>query len=121
VVGQRAFTLNVRFLDRAALLRTHMFYERHGGKALVLCRFMPVLRTFAPFVAGAASMDASRFQFFNVAGALLWVVLLVGCGYLFGNIPMIRNHLNTIVLVGLAAAVVPVLLGVAVKLARRRS
>jgi membrane-associated protein len=119
VLGQRAFTLNVRFLDRAALLRTQIFYERHGGKALVLCRFLPVLRTFAPFVAGAASMNPPRFQLFNVGGALLWVLSMTGGGYLFGNIPFIRNHLNTIVLAGLAAAIVPVTLGVAVKMLRR--
>lgn len=119
-IGQRVFTMNVRFLDRAALLRAHVFYERHGGKALILSRFVPVLRTFAPFVAGVAEMDFPRFQLFNVAGALLWVVLLVACGYFFGNIPFIKSHLNTIVLVGLAAAIVPVALGALVKLLRSR-
>ncbi|WP_459617114.1 VTT domain-containing protein [Bordetella sp. 2513F-2] len=119
-VGPRVFTMNVRFLDRAALMRTHMFYEKHGGKTIVMSRFIPVLRTFAPFVAGVAGMPLGRFQFFNVAGALLWVVGLVTLGYFFGNIPVVKNHLNTIVLVGLAAAVVPVVLAAAVRLWQRR-
>lgn len=119
-VGPKVFTMNVRFLDRGALLRAQVFYERHGGKAIVLSRFLPVLRTFAPFVAGVASMDMARFQFFNVAGALLWVVSLVAAGYFFGNIPFIKAHLNTIVLVGLAAAAGPVMLAALVRAWRAR-
>lgn len=119
-LGPRVFTLNVRFLDRAALLKAHVFYERHGGKAVVLSRFIPVLRTFAPFVAGVASMNAGRFQLFNIGGALLWVVGLVAAGYFFGNIPVIKSSLNAIVLVGLAAAVGPVVLAGAVRLWRSR-
>ena len=69
------------------------------------------MRTFAPFVAGVGYMTFARFQFFNVVGAVLWVVLLVLAGYFFGNLPLVREHLNTIVLVGLAAAIVPLLLG----------
>ncbi len=119
-VGKQVYTADWRFLDRNALMRTHVFYEKHGGKAVVLARFIPVIRAFAPFVAGVAEMSFARFQFFNVAGALLWVLLLVLAGYFFGNIPFIKEHLNTIVLVGLAAAAVPVGLGVLVKLARRK-
>jgi len=119
-VGPKVFTMNVRFLDRGALLRAQMFYERHGGKAIVLSRFLPVLRTVTPFVAGVASMNMARFQFFNVAGALLWVVSLVAAGYFFGNIPFIKAHLNTIVLVGLAAAAGPVMLAALVRAWRAR-
>jgi membrane-associated protein len=119
-VGHKVYTMNLRFLDHTALRRAHAFYERHGGKALILSRFAPVLRTFTPFVAGVAEMGLVRYQIFNATGALLWVLLLVACGYFFGNIPFIRVHLNTIVLVGLAAAIVPVLLGVAVKMLRRQ-
>ncbi len=119
-IGPKVFTLNVRFLDRAALLKAHIFYERHGGKAVVLSRFAPVLRTFAPFVAGVASMNLARFQMFNIGGALLWVVGLVTLGYFFGNIPVVKNHLNAIVLAGLAAAVVPVALAALVRLWQRR-
>ncbi|MDX3904450.1 MAG: VTT domain-containing protein [Pigmentiphaga sp.] len=110
-IGPRVFSQNIRFLDREALLKTHAFYEKHGGKTLVIARFLPIVRTFAPFVAGVGYMTFARFQFFNVVGALLWVVLLVLAGYFFGNLPIVREHLNTIVLVGLAAAIVPLLLG----------
>ncbi|KCB34302.1 SNARE-like domain protein [Bordetella hinzii CA90 BAL1384] len=78
-LGPRVFTMNVRFLDRGALLKTHLFYEKHGGKTIVMSRFIPVVRTFAPFVAGVAQMPQGRFQFFNVSGALLWVVGLIRC------------------------------------------
>ncbi|AHV94345.1 VTT domain-containing protein [Bordetella holmesii] len=119
-VGPRAFTMNVRFLDRGALLKTHVFYEKHGGKTIVMSRFIPVVRTFAPFVAGVAQMPQARFQFFNITGALLWVVGLVTAGYFFGNIPIVRDHLNTIVLLGLAAAVVPVAAAAALRVVRGR-
>jgi len=115
-IGPRVFSQNIRFLDRAALLKTHTFYEKHGGKTLILARFLPVVRTFAPFVAGVGYMTLARFQFFNIIGALLWVLLLVLAGYFFGNLPLVREHLNTIVLVGLAAAIVPVVLGALWKL-----
>jgi len=119
-IGPRVFTMNVRFLDRAALLRTHLFYEKHGGKTIVMSRFLPVFRTFAPFVAGVADMNLLRFQLFNVSGAVLWVAGLVTAGYFFGNIPLIKDHLNTIVLVGVAAAIVPLVLAGLVKLVRGR-
>ncbi|ALX86773.1 hypothetical protein A7P25_17185 [Achromobacter xylosoxidans] len=119
-LGPRVFSMNLRFLDRGALMRTHAFYEKHGGKTIVMSRFIPVVRTFAPFVAGVADMPLSRFQMFNILGALLWVVSLVAAGYFFGNIPLVREHLNTIVLIGLAAAIVPVVGAALFKLLRAR-
>ena len=119
-IGPRVFSMNLRFLDRGALMRTHAFYEKHGGKTIVMSRFIPVVRTFAPFVAGVADMPLSRFQLFNILGALLWVVSLVAAGYFFGNIPLVKEHLNTIVLIGLAAAVVPVVGAALFKLLRAR-
>ncbi|MBX6317196.1 VTT domain-containing protein [Pigmentiphaga sp.] len=110
-IGPKVFSQNIRFLDREALIKTHAFYEKHGGKTLIIARFLPIVRTFAPFVAGVGYMTFARFQFFNVVGALLWIVLLVCLGYFFGNLPLVREHLNTIVLVGLGAAIVPLLLG----------
>jgi len=117
-IGPRVFSMNLRFLDRKALMRTHAFYEKHGGKTIVMSRFIPVVRTFAPFVAGVAEMPLGRFQLFNIGGAVLWVAGLVAAGYFFGNIPLVREHLNTIVLIGLAAAIVPVALAGMVKLLR---
>jgi membrane-associated protein len=124
-IGPRVFDSHIplleRFLDRAALQKTHNFYEKHGGKTIVLARFIPVVRTFAPFVAGASEMTVSRFQLFNILGALLWVLLLVLLGYFFGNIPFIRQYLNLIVLVGIGAAVVPVVLGAVWKMTRKNT
>jgi membrane-associated protein len=123
-IGPKVFNTHVplleRFLDRAALQKTHDFYERHGGKTLVLARFIPVVRTFAPFVAGVSGMSLSRFQFFNIVGAALWVLLLVLAGYFFGNIPFVRQYLNLIVLVGIGAAIVPVTLAAIWKLWRKK-
>lgn len=110
-IGHKVFTQDYRWLDKAALHKTHLFYEKHGGKTIILSRFVPVVRTFAPFVAGVSKMTFSKFQVFNISGALLWVVCLVAGGYFFGNIPIIRDHLNTIVLIGVGAAVVPLMLG----------
>ncbi|CAB3769958.1 DedA family protein [Paraburkholderia humisilvae] len=124
-IGAKVFDSHIpvleRFLDREALRKTHNFYEKHGGKTIVLARFIPVVRTFAPFVAGASQMSVRRFQLFNVTGALFWVLLLVLLGYFFGNIPFIRQYLNVIVLVGIGAAVVPVALGALWKMVRRRA
>ncbi|WP_321844547.1 DedA family protein [Paraburkholderia bannensis] len=124
-IGPKVFNTSIpgleRFLDRAALQKTHDFYERHGGKTIVLARFIPVVRTFAPFVAGVSQMSMQRFQLFNIAGALFWVLLLVLLGYFFGNIPFIRQYLNIIVLVGIGAAIVPVVLGGLWKMVRKNS
>lgn len=124
-IGPKVFNARIpfleRFLDRAALQKTHDFYERHGGKTIVLARFIPVVRTFAPFVAGVSDMSMGRFQFFNVTGAAFWVLLLVLAGFFFGNIPFIRQYLNLIVLVGVGAAIVPVALGALYKLMRKKS
>jgi len=107
-IGHKVYTHNYRWLDRTSLQKTHAFFEIHGGKTIVLARWLPVVRTFAPFVAGVSEMSPRKFQLYNVSGAALWVVTLVAAGYFFGNIPLIRDHLNTIVLIGVAAAVVPV-------------
>jgi membrane-associated protein len=110
-IGHKVFTHDYKWLDQAALQKTHAFYENHGGKTIILSRFIPIVRTFAPFVAGVSEMTFTKFQFYNITGALLWVVGLVAAGYFFGNIPIIRDHLNTIVLVGVGAAVIPLALG----------
>jgi membrane-associated protein len=118
-IGPRVYEKNWRFLDRDALRKTHDFYEHHGGKTIVIARFVPVVRTFAPFVAGVSAMSWGRFQLYNLLGALIWVTLLVGGGYLFGNLPVVKQYLNVIVLVGISAAVVPIALGALWKLVTR--
>lgn len=119
-IGHKVFTHDYRWIDKDALRKTHAFYENHGGKTIILARFVPIVRTFAPFVAGVSEMTFAKFQLFNFVGAILWVVSLVAAGYFFGNIPLIRDHLNTIVLVGVGAAVVPLALGGIWKLLRRK-
>lgn len=121
ILGEKVYTHDYRWLDRNALQRTHVFYENHGGKTLILARFVPIARTFAPFVAGVSRMTFVKFQFFNCTGAVLWVAALVVGGYTFGNIPFIRDHLNAIVLVGVGAAVIPVVLGGLWKIFKRLS
>ncbi|ALV07632.1 DedA family protein [Roseateles depolymerans] len=86
-----------RFFNKRAFDAAHEFYERHGGITIVLARFMPFIRTFAPFVAGVAAMSRTRFTAYNVGGAVLWVVGLTLAGYLFGNIPFVQTHLSKII------------------------
>lgn len=118
-IGQRVFTHDYRWINKDALHRTHEFFEKHGGKTIILARFVPVVRTFAPFVAGVSDMTHARFQLYNFTGALLWVVSLVTGGYFFGNIPIVRDHLTTIVLVGVGAAIIPLALGGLYKVGRK--
>ena len=110
IIGHKVYEHNYAWLDKDALKKTHIFYEKHGGKTIVLARFVPIVRTFAPFVAGVSDMTHRKFQLYNIAGAVSWVVLLVLAGFYFGNIPLIRNNLNTIVLIGVGSAVVPLII-----------
>jgi membrane-associated protein len=100
-IGARAYTHDYRWLDKAALSRTHAFFENHGGLTFLASPFIAVVRTFAPFVAGVARMTLSRFVSSVVAGAAIWIVTLVGGGYFFGNVPIVQNHMSAIVLSGM--------------------
>ena len=120
-IGHRVFSSQSRWIDQKALRKTHGFYEKHGGKTIVLARFLPIIRTFAPFIAGVSEMNFARFQLFNITGALLWVVILVVAGYFFGNIPVIRQNLNIIVLIGVGAAALPVILAGLYKIFKSKS
>jgi membrane-associated protein len=98
-VGPRVFyEEHSRFLNKEYLNRTHAFYEKHGGKTIIIARFLPIIRTFAPFVAGIGRMTYSRFIAFNVVGGVLWVIVIVSGGYLFGNIPFIKNNFSFVIL-----------------------
>jgi len=100
-LGRHFFTdRGSRWLNPAHLDKAHAFYERHGGKAVVISRFLPIVRTYVPFVAGMGSMDPGRFTVFNAGGAILWVASLCYAGYVFGNIPWIRGNL-TLIIVGI--------------------
>ena len=107
-VGPRAFSGRLRFLKREHLDRTRAFFERHGPKAIVLARFVPIVRTFAPFVAGVGAMRYPRFLAYSVAGGALWVVLLVGAGYAFGNVPVVKANFSKVVLLIILVSVMPI-------------
>lgn len=110
--GERLFSNpNSKIFRRDYLQRTHDFYERHGGKTVTMARFLPILRTFAPFVAGIARMHYPRFLGFSIAGTLLWVGGLVTLGYFFGNVPFIKQHLSLMVVGIILLSLVPMILG----------
>jgi membrane-associated protein len=97
-----------RLFNRAALDYTHAFYEKHGGKTIVIARFVPLVRTFAPFVAGVGRMGYARFLAFSVGGAVLWVGSLVTVGYLFGNVPLVKNNLTIVIVAIVLLSVSPI-------------
>ncbi|WP_085677112.1 MULTISPECIES: DedA family protein [unclassified Pseudomonas] len=110
--GEKLFSNpSSKIFRRDYLQRTHDFYERHGGKTVTMARFLPILRTFAPFVAGIAHMHYPRFLGFSVAGSLLWVGGLVTLGYFFGNVPFIKQHLSLMVVGIIVLSLVPMILG----------
>jgi membrane-associated protein len=99
VLGPKVFKWeNSRFFNRKALDRTHAFYEKHGGKTIIIARFVPLVRTFVPFVAGIGKMTYTKFISFSVIGALTWVLSLVYAGYFFGNIPLVKNNLSVVII-----------------------
>ncbi len=111
-IGPRVFGWqNSRWFNRDAFDRTHAFYERYGGITIVLARFMPFLRTFAPFVAGVAQMTRSKFTFYNVTGGIFWVCSLTLAGYLFGNLPWVKANLSSIIWAMIVVPGLLVLLG----------
>jgi membrane-associated protein len=107
-IGPRAFSGNVRYLRKDYLERTHAFYDRHGGKTIILARFVPIIRTFAPFVAGVGAMSYPRFISYNVVGAVLWVGLFVPMGYFFGNMPTVKENFSLVILAIIAISLMPI-------------
>jgi membrane-associated protein len=108
-LGPKVFSRDdARFLKKEYLERTHAFYEKHGGKTIIIARFVPIIRSFAPFVAGVGRMSYGRFLAFNVIGGVGWVVLLTGAGYFFGGIPVIKNNYSIAVLAIITISTVPI-------------
>ena len=102
---------NSRFFNKDALVKTHAYYEKHGGKTLVISRFLPLFRTFAPFVAGIGSMSYAKFTFFNLVGALAWVVSLCLAGFWLGNLPWVKQNLTVIIVGIIVISLLPVGIG----------
>ncbi len=107
-IGPRVFTMNSRWFKREYLERTHRFYERHGGVTIFLARFIPIIRTFAPFVAGVGEMTYGRFIAYNVIGGFVWTAGFLFLGYFFGNIPFVRDHFSLVVIAIILISVIPV-------------
>lgn len=97
-----------RLLNKAHLLKAQEFYEKYGGKAIVLARFVPIVRTFAPFVAGIGRMSYARFAFYNVTGALAWVLICMGAGYIFGQMPIVKKNFELVLVAIVAISVLPI-------------
>lgn len=110
-IGPRAFGGGIRWLKQDYLLRTQAFYERHGGKTIILSRFVPIIRTFAPFVAGVGCMERRRFATYNVTGGFLWVTGFIWGGYLFGNVPLIKENFGVVTIAIIVLSLVPVAWG----------
>jgi len=108
-VGPKAFTGEVRFLKVEYLDRTHEFYEKHGGKTIIIARFIPIIRTFAPFVAGIGGMNYGRFITYNVVGGVAWVTIFTFGGYFFGNLPFVKENFSLVVIAIIFISVVPMI------------
>jgi len=108
LVGPRVFTAgHTRWFKREHLERTHAFFERHGGKTIILARFVPIVRTFTPFVAGVGAMTYPRFLLYSVAAAIIWVGIIVYAGYFFGNVPIVKQNFSIVVLAIVFLSVLP--------------
>ena len=107
-VGPKVFPRGSRFFKQELLARTQRFYEKHGGKTIILARFVPIVRTFAPFVAGIGQMSYARFAMFNVVGAVVWVVLFVALGHAFGNLPVVKRNFQYVILAIIVLSVLPI-------------
>ena len=107
-VGPKVFSHEKsRFFNHEHLVKTHAFYEKHGGKTVVFCRFLPIIRTFAPFVAGVGSMGYRRFMLYSLMGGISWIGFFVYCGYFFGNAPIVKQNLSVFIMGIIVATVLP--------------
>ena len=107
-VGPKVFDKEKsRFLNKKYLYRTHLFYEKYGGKTIILARFIPIIRTFAPFVAGIGSMTYKRFLVYNISGGIAWVVIFVLGGYMIGNIPVVKHNFSLVIFAIIFLSILP--------------
>lgn len=121
LAGKKLVEKFPRLIKQKHIDKTHQFFERYGGKTIIIARFVPIVRTFAPFVAGVGAMTYSRFMLFNVAGALLWVVLIAPAGYFFANIPIVKNNFSLVILGIIFVSILPAVFEVFREWRRSRS
>lgn len=111
-IGQKIYeTENSRFIKKEHLLKTHRFYDRYGAITIIIARFIPIIRTFAPFVAGVGEMRYLKFMSYNISGGLLWIFLFVAGGYFFGNLPVVKNNFTLVIFAVILISVMPVIIG----------
>jgi membrane-associated protein len=111
-IGPRAFEIESRFINKKHLIATQHFFEKHGGKTIIFARFVPFARTFAPFIAGAGSMNYKYFLTYNVVGAFLWISSFVTLGYLFGNMPIVKDNFTHLIFGIIILSILPGVIGV---------
>ncbi len=109
-IGPRAFSGNIRFLKKEYLDRTHAFYEKHGGKTIIIARFIPIIRTFAPFVAGVGAMTYPKFISYNVIGGIAWVALFTFGGYFFGNLTVVQENFSLVIFAIIFISILPAII-----------
>jgi len=111
-VGPKVFQKeNVRFLNKKYLDRTHQFYEKHGRKTIIIARFIPIIRTFAPFVAGIGQMSYARFITYSIGGSIAWMAVFIFGGYFFGNIPVVKNNFSIVIIAIIIISIIPAIIG----------
>jgi membrane-associated protein len=108
-LGKKVFERNYRLIKKEYLYKAHTFYEKHGGKTIIIARFVPIIRTFAPFIAGVGTMNYFRFISYNILGGILWVFICSFIGYFFGNIPFVKNNFSIVVMAIIFISLVPML------------
>jgi len=112
LIGHKVLEKDYRWIDRDAIRKTHDFYEKHGGKAVIFARFVPIVRTFAPFVAGVGSMTYNRFIGFSVLASVLWINICVWAGYFFGRLEIVKNNFSLVVIAIIGISLIPILIGI---------
>ncbi|OGU59175.1 MAG: hypothetical protein A2X64_07245 [Ignavibacteria bacterium GWF2_33_9] len=109
-IGHKLIAKNYRFLKREHLEKTHQFFEKYGGKTIIIARFVPIVRTFAPFVAGLGAMTYSKFILYNIVGGIFWVALFVYVGYFFGNLPFVQNNFGLVAMAIIIISALPIII-----------
>jgi membrane-associated protein len=107
LIGPKAFSGKIKFLNQESLAKTHAYFEKYGGKTVIMARFIPIVRTFSPFVAGVGAMTYPRFLLFSIAGSIMWVTLFLFGGYFFGNLPTVKHNFTLVILAIIIISILP--------------